>query len=290
MKKRLWLSDHGKRNVLPVRSTKQIPPLALRDRNDKPGTFFIFILESIISSVLVLLCLTLPLHASDADYQAGLKALTANDYPLALHYLELAVSGDPDNVRYASEYRQAAIHSKQFDHSVQFFQNAVAEHPDSANLHLNFGFAYVDKIPTAGSITQVILANNSINEFSRALELQPSWIAYYTRGASYLFWPKVFNKAALGVADLEKALAMQKHGRRHSYYVRTYIALGDGYWKTDDLEKALATWKKGLKEFPDNEQLKLRLSQEGDQLKATIEDQFDPNKRVDTDLRQLWEN
>jgi tetratricopeptide (TPR) repeat protein len=244
-----------------------------------------------VSEILLLLCLLsfiLPLRASEADYKSAVKALAANDFPTALRYLELAITDDPENVRYASEYRQAAIRAKEFDRSLQFFQKAVAEHPNSANLYLNFGFAYVDKIPAAGSITQVILANNAQTQFSKAIELQPNWIGYYTRGASYLFWPKVFNRAALGVADLQKAMAIQKKGPRHSYYVRTYIALGDGYWKTDDLEKARATWKQGLKEFPGNEQLKTRLSQQGDQLKATIEDQFDPNKRVNTDLSELW--
>lgn len=250
--------------------------------------------SSRLGVILIILCFfSLAVHASDADYQAGLKALAASDFPNGLHFLELAVSGDPDNVRYASDYRQAAIRGKEFDRSLQFFKDAVAKNPNSANLHLNFGFAYVDKIPVAGSITQVILANSAINEFSKALELQPNWIAYYTRGASYLFWPKVFDRAALGVADLKKALEiqkaeMQKNGTRHSYYVRTYLALGDGYWKTDNLEKARATWKEGLKEFPGNEQLKIRLAQKGDQIKATIEDQFDPNKRVDTDLKELW--
>jgi tetratricopeptide (TPR) repeat protein len=241
-----------------------------------------------IEMFLVLCFSSLLNGASDADYQAGRKALAANDYSSALHYFELAINDDPDNVRYGSEYRQAIIHAKEYDRGLQFFQTALAVHPNSANLHLNFGFAYVDKIPAAGSITQVILANNAINEFSKAVELQPSWIAYYTRGVSYLFWPRVFNRTALGVADLQKAMEIQKKEHRHSYYVRTYIALGDGYWKTDDLEKARAMWKEGLKEFPDSEPLKTRLAQTGDQLKATIEDQLDPNKRVDTDLRELW--
>lgn len=235
-------------------------------------------------------CFCLPVETPESDYRVGMKALAANDFPTALQYLELAINGDPENVRYASEYRQAIIRAKQFDRSIQFFQKAVAADPDSANLHLNFGFAYVDKMPAAGSVTQVILANTAVGEFSKAIELQPNWIGYYTRGASYLFWPKVFNRAPLGVADLERALELQKKGHRHSYYVRTYIALGDGYWKNDQLEKARATWKQGFKEFPDNEQLKTRLSQEGDELKATIEAQFDPNKRVNTDLKELWTN
>jgi tetratricopeptide (TPR) repeat protein len=153
---------------------------------------------------------------------------------------------------------------------------------------LNFGFAYVDKIPAAGSITQVILANNALTEFTTAVELEPTWINYYTRGLSYLFWPKVFNRAPLGVDDLKHALKMQKSGPSHGYYVKTYIGLGDGYWKTGNLEKARAIWREGLKAFPGNAALKLRLEQEGDQLKETIEDAFDPGKRVNTDLRELW--
>ena len=35
--------------------------------------------------------------------------------------------------------------------------------------------ASVDKIAIVGSITQVILANNALNEFTRALELQPDY-------------------------------------------------------------------------------------------------------------------
>ena len=230
------------------------------------------------------------LSAANADYDKAVKALGARDYASALRYLESAISDDPDNVRYASEYRRAAIQAKDFDRSVQFFEKLAAEHPKSANVHLNFGFAYVDKIPAAGSITQVILANNALKEFTKAVELQPNWINYYTRGMSYLFWPKVFNRAPFGVVDLEKALEIQKPGPRRSYYVKTYIGLGDGYWKTDDLKKAQATWKEGLKQFPDNGELKARLSQKGDQLKATIEAGFDPSKRVDTDLKELWAN
>lgn len=229
-----------------------------------------------------------PLRASDADYQAGVKAMAANDTETALHSLELAVAGDPDNLQYGNEYRQLVIRSKEYDRSLKFFEKTAAEHPKSANLFLNYGFAYVDKIPIAGSITQVILANNALTQFSKSIELQPSWIGYFTRGASYLFWPKIFNRAGLGVADLEKALELQKTEPRRSYHVRTYIALGDGYWKTDDIKKARATWREGLKQFPNNAQLKRRLALRGDALKNAIEAGFDPDVRVNTDLKELW--
>lgn len=243
-------------------------------------------------SLIALLVLLFPpvTHASDADYQQALKALKANDLNAALRYLEAAVAGDPDSPRYANDYRKAIIQSKQFDRGLEFFKKAAAEHPKSANLHLNYGFAYVDKIPVAGSITQVILANDALTEFTEAINLQPSWIAYYTRGESYLFWPKIFNRASSGVADLEKAMDIQKNEPRRSYHVKTYIALGDGYWKTDQLTKARATWAEGLKAFPENEPLKTRLALQGEELKNAIEQTFDPARRVDTDLKELWAN
>jgi hypothetical protein len=83
-------------------------------------------------------------------------------------------------------------------------------------------------------------------------------------------------------------MKVQKSGPRQDYHVKTYIALGDAYWKTDQLAKAQATWQEGLKLFPKSAELKTRMSQKGDDLKNIIEANFDPNKRVDTDLRDLW--
>jgi tetratricopeptide (TPR) repeat protein len=242
----------------------------------------------LLAALMAVCVLSAPLGASDADYQAGIKAMAANDTDTALHDLELAVAGDPDNLKYGNDYRQLVIRTKQYDRSLKFFEQTAAEHPKSANLFLNYGFAYVDKIPIAGSITQVILANNALTQFSKSIDLEPSWIAYYTRGSSYLFWPKVFNRAPLGVADLEKALELQKSEPLRSYHVRTYIALGDGYWKTDNLTKARATWREGVKKFPKNAQLKQRLALRGEALQKAIEAGFDPDVRVSTDLKDLW--
>ena len=158
----------------------------------------------------------------------------------------------------------------------------------SANANLNFGFAYVDKIPASGTITQVILANTALSYFTKSLELNPSWIAYYTRGNSYLFWPKIFGRTPLGVADLEQAMKMQKQDAKRSYHVRVYISLGDAYWKMDDVAKAKEIWKEGLALFPESASLRSRISKDGDDLKNYIEDVLDPGKRVDTNLQEIW--
>ena len=202
--------------------------------------------------------------------------------------LEKSLAAAPDDLRSGNDYRRAVVETKQYDRAIAFFEDLVTKHPDAGNAHLNFGFAYVDKIPDAGAITRVILANNALNQFTRALEIERSWIGLYTRGNSYLFWPKIFGRTSLGVADLEEALRIQKAGSRRHYHVRVYIALGDAYWMMDDFDKAKATWEAGLALFPDNATLKSRLGTHGEELASLINGSYDPAKRVDTSLEDLW--
>lgn len=242
------------------------------------------------------------LCGADETYERAQKAMSAKDYDAALTAFEDALRADPDSLRNGSEYRQATIRKSiathprdkegspaDFDREIKFFEQLTAAHPKAPNAFLNYGFSYVDKIPAAGSITQVILANTALTQFSKSIELKPSWIALYTRGNSYLYWPKIFGRAGLGVADLEKAYAMQKaEGKKQPYHVRVYVSLGDAYWKTDDVNKARTIWKEGLTQFPNSQPLKDRMAKDGDALKDYIDSVLDPNKRVDTDLRELW--
>lgn len=202
--------------------------------------------------------------------------------------LERRLHADANNLQAANAYRRAVIQDGQYDRALGFFERLVAAHPRAANAYLNYGFAYVDKIPAAGAITQVILANSALTQFTRAIELERSWIALYTRGASYLFWPKIFRRAPLGIADLEEALRLQRSQPKRSYHVRTFVTLGDGYWKTDDSQRARAIWQEGLREFPDHPSLQARVTGESASVTRLVEDAFDPSKRVDTDLSELW--
>ena len=239
------------------------------------------------------------LYAADGAFEKAEQALNAKDYTTAIASLEEALQAEPDNLRNASEYRQATLrkamaeHPKEgspadFDREIAFFDKLTAANPKSANALLNYGFSYVDKIPAAGAITQVILANNALGMFTKSIDAKPSWIALYTRGNSYLYWPKIFGKYPLGVADLERAYAMQKAESKKSYHVRVYISLGDAYWLTENAEKARTIWKEGAAAFPDSQPLKDRLARTDDTMKEYLDSVLDPNKRVDTDLRELW--
>lgn len=264
-------------------------------------SFAQFTSAKLVVTGLVLTGLIAPAFAaSDADIAKAEQAMSAKDYNTAITVLEAALQSDPDNIRLGSDYRQAimrksiAAHPKEgspidFDRCITFFEKLVAAHPTAATAYLNYGFCSVDKIPAAGSITQVLLANAALTQFSKSIEIKPSWIALYTRGNSYLYWPVIFGKAGLGVADLERAYAMQKTEPTRAYDQRLYISLGDGYWKQDNIDKARAIWKEGLSKFPESKQIKARLDRKDDDLKSYIDDQLDPNKRVDTDLHEIWE-
>jgi tetratricopeptide (TPR) repeat protein len=231
-----------------------------------------------------------PALSPSAAFEAGRQALASGDVAAALGPMEAALAADPDNLRYASEYRHAIIRAGAYDRALDTFAQLVAAHPGAAFAWLNYGYVFVDKIPAAGAITQVILANDALQKFTRSIELRPSWLALYTRGNSYLYWPKVFGRGPLAVADLERAVAISKSEPKRAYHAHAWAALGDAYWRTDQPERARATWEEGARLFPRDAGLQARLSRKGDELEAYLADQLDRTKRVDTDLHELWED
>lgn len=230
-----------------------------------------------------------PNAAAAELFQSGMAAAEAGDLPSALDRLERAAAAAPDELRYGAEYRQVAIALEEYDRAIAFFEGLAREHPDSAAVRLNWGYAYVDKVPAAGAVTGVILANTALTHFTEALEREETWLALYTRGNSYVYWPAIFGRAELGIADLERAVGMAEATEPKPYHAHAYAALGDGWWRLDDLEKARKVWREGLERHPGTPYLEERLALEGDALDEYLRAHYAPGNRVETDLRELWE-
>lgn len=226
---------------------------------------------------------------AQARYEQAVKALAAQDMPRALSSFEDAVRQDPDNLQFAAEYRQAVIKADEYDRALAFFEDVAGDSNSSPNLLLNYGFCYVDKIPTEGAVTQVIRANQALEKFTAALEIEESWLGLYTRGNSYLYWPTIFGRAPLGVADLTRAIEVAKGLDPKPYHARAWAALGDGYWRLENLEKSREIWREGLKLFPSSKLLQQRLSKDDAALDAYLQETFAVGNRVNTDLREIWE-
>jgi len=227
--------------------------------------------------------------AGAESFQRGQMAVARNDSLAALDQFEAALSAEPDNLRYGAEYRQAVIAAEEYDRAIGFFEALVAAHPEAGNAQMNLGYAFVDKIPAVGAITQVILANTALTHFSAALEQGENWLRLYTRGNSYLYWPAIFGRTELGIADLKKAIALSEKLGRQPFHAHAYAALGDAYWRLDDVEQARRTWREGLERFPSDAELETRLARQGEDLDAFLDAHFATETRVETDLRELWE-
>jgi tetratricopeptide (TPR) repeat protein len=239
-----------------------------------------------LALVLSLTLMNLPSPAQLFD--SGMAAVDAGETDRALALLERAAAAEPNNLRYGAEYRQAAIAAEEYNRAIALFEALAEEHPDSADVRLNWGYAYVDKIPAAGAVTQVILANTALTHFTEALEREETWLGLYTRGNSYAYWPAIFGRAKLGIADLERAVAMAEEREPKAYHAHAYAALGDCWWRLSDLERARQVWREGLERLPETPYLEERLALDDQELNAYLKEHYAIGKRVETDLRELW--
>ena len=225
-------------------------------------------------------------------FQEAVQAVPADNYETALAKFEAALKVDPNNLQYGNAYRMAVIKMNQvktYDRCIAFFKQLVADNPKAPNAWMNFGYAYVDKIPLEGSITQVLLASKALGHFSTALDLEESWLGRYTRGNSYVYWPAIFGRTPLAIADLEKAITLSKQMPKRSHHARAYVVLGEAYWRLNDLEKARQIWWQALQLFPNNEALQIRLAQDDKALQTFLTAHFETGKRVDTNVSVIWE-
>jgi tetratricopeptide (TPR) repeat protein len=208
--------------------------------------------------------------------------------PTTLAGWETFLQANPDDLQAGAAYRQAVIAAREFDRAIGFFKALVSRHPTAQNASINLAMAYVDKIPTAKGMSQPFLGRDAIKQFGRVLTRGPNWLAYYTRGLIYLYYKPFMRLTRPGVEDLERALALQRAEPRRPYHARTFVALGDGYWKLNDLARARKVWTDGQAEFPSDPALEARLAKQGKDLQRVIAHALNADVRQDTSLSELF--
>jgi hypothetical protein len=198
--------------------------------------------------------------------------------------LERAIAADPENLRLAAEYRQQVITSGDFDRSIRFLEPLAHRRGSGPNVQISLALAYVDKVPTSGDIRRLYLGRDAMSALTRAIEQQPSVLAYYMRGLINLYYNNfIFHRVPRGVADLETARGLITAATPAALVRRVFVALGDGYFRLDDLTKARAAWSAGLALVKDSE-FSVRLAAPGERLHDIVTTALTAGRRVDTSL------
>jgi tetratricopeptide (TPR) repeat protein len=205
--------------------------------------------------------------------------------------LEARLTADPENLKAGAEYRQIAIADNAYDRAIAFFERLAAQPNAGPHLYLNLSLAYVDRIPTVSAFRRISLGNKATKAVTRSIELQPSEVSYAVRGMVNLRFEKgLYHRTPQGVADLEQALRLSKAHPRSPYVARIYLALGDGYWRLKNQTKARETWQEGSGLFPADAQLRMRLTSPDNVVADTIDRTLDAGARVDTTLREVFQD
>jgi tetratricopeptide (TPR) repeat protein len=229
-----------------------------------------------------------------APYREGVDAFARGEAEVAISRLERALELEPNNLRFGADYRQVIITSSGRDRAgyqraLRFLGELSERQPDAPNLLLNLAFAHVDRIPLEGAITQVIQANTALGLFTRALEVEESWLGRYSRGNALLFWPPIFGRVPAAISDLEHAIALAANEPARPYHGRAWAALGDAHWRLGDVDRAVQIWRDGATRYPEDPELTTRLQHHArSTLEAFFEDRFDPNRGVATDLGEIF--
>lgn len=220
---------------------------------------------------------------------AALLAAERTEEGLAL--VEQALTEHPGSLELGNYYRAEIRKRALEERAISFLKGLAAPGaPDEA--FFNAAFAYIDKIPRVGPMGAGFLSKRSIAMFRQVLDAKPdNWIANYGIGMNYLHWPDYFKKNESALGFLEKCLELQKGAAPRPYYLLAYLRLGDAYARSNEIDKAFATWRDGLALYPDHPDLVARLRTPPERIQAAINEYYNPNQSIgaiDTDVSVLW--
>jgi tetratricopeptide (TPR) repeat protein len=214
---------------------------------------------------------------------------TPSDDTRVLDQFEARLIQDPGSLRIAAEYRQLVIETGRYDRSIKLFERLARDPRGGANRFVNLALANVDKVPVSGSFRRALLGRDALDALTHAIAIEPTDLAYLIRGLVNLYYDQfVFHRTDKGVADLEMARRLAAAHPEVPYTPRILLALGDGYWRLHQHDKAREMWRAGLEAAPGVDAFRVRLKAADEAIPDIIERALDASVRVDTTLRELF--
>ncbi len=148
------------------------------------------------------------------------------------------------------------------EQAIAQLEQRTASDPLNAENLVALGVAYLKR---AGLIEnareKAILAMKADQTLEAALSLDPSnWEARYTKAVGMSYWPAELKKGQEVIEQVQILIQQQETQPAQPQFARSYLWLGDQYQKAAQAVYAAQVWQRGATFFPENEELKRRLS------------------------------
>ena len=152
--------------------------------------------------------------------------------------------------------------SGRLDQAITELEQRATKHPEVASYPAALGQAYLQKCGTIQDVReQGILAMKADQVFDAALSLDSNnWEARYTKALAMSYWPTQMNRGSEVMQHFVTLVERQETQSPQPHFAQTYTRLGDEYLKYGHRDYAQEVWQRGVKLFPENQELRARLS------------------------------
>ncbi|MHC4955437.1 MAG: tetratricopeptide repeat protein [Planctomycetota bacterium] len=155
-----------------------------------------------------------------------------------------------------------SIHPAKIDDTIKELEAAIQAAPDNPDLQTALASAYTSKtaFDTAPGPAQGIPFMKALAAYDKALKLKPDhWTARFGKAFDTSMAPEIIGMRPAAVRQFEDLLERQESQRPQPEFVQSYMRLGTLYKDAGNVDKARATWKRGLAQFPEDPRLKAAL-------------------------------
>lgn len=229
---------------------------------------------------------------------AGQALIRQGQTDRGLAYLQAAAQAQPDNLRYANDYRITLRNQGRYAQEEVFFSHQ-AQLARTVNTTISLALVYVDEMrgcphPPDGLVCQAQNSSRSIKVLDDVLAQHPyNIVARYARGLNHLYWPSLMGHLPKAQVDLQYAVALTQPLKsiNSAFTPLAYTALGDVFAKDAQIDAARNVWLSGKSIAPDASILDSRLGIPQDQLVSEENGSLRGlGVYVDTDLSIFWKS
>lgn len=157
-----------------------------------------------------------------------------------------------------SDFYKKLFAAGKMDELITGLEQYAEQNPKDAQAQMDLGNAYLAYLNMDNS--KWALSQKADGQFDRVLAIDENhWTARFTKAVSYTFWPDFLGKKKEAIAHFERLVEQQATMPARAELAQTYVFLGNLLEQRGEAERARQTWERGLRQHPDNAELRQKL-------------------------------